>query len=57
VSENSEGYTDADYVPKISKLQYELDNFGANIQHTIGSLGGKSAPKTYKAEIKNINDL
>lgn len=57
ISEDSEGYTNANYVPKISKLQYELDDFGASVQHTIGSLGGKSAPKTYKANIKNINDL
>ena len=49
--------TDAEFVPDISKLEYEIEDYGASIQHTIGSLGGKSAPKRRKNSIKRLNEL
>tara|TARA_R110002153_G_scaffold104749_1_gene242840 strand:+ start:1588 stop:1911 length:324 start_codon:yes stop_codon:yes gene_type:complete len=56
-SEDSEGYTDASYIPDISKLEYELEDFGASMQQTIGSLGGKQSPKKRTSSIKKIDDL
>jgi uncharacterized Zn finger protein (UPF0148 family) len=56
-SEDSEGYTDASNIPNISKLEYELEDFGASMQQTIGSLGGKSSPKRREISIKKIDDL
>jgi hypothetical protein len=49
--------TDAESVPKIRKLEYEIDTFGADVKHTIGSLGGRSAPKKFRSDIKHIDDL
>jgi hypothetical protein len=57
VSEDSEGYTNANFIPSISKLEYELEDFGADVQHTIGSIGGKSAPAKRKNNVKSLNDL
>tara|TARA_R110001632_G_scaffold35298_2_gene89124 strand:+ start:1137 stop:1463 length:327 start_codon:yes stop_codon:yes gene_type:complete len=57
VSEDSEGYTNANSIPRISKLEYEIEDFGADIQHTIGSIGGKSAPAKRKNNVKSLNDL
>jgi hypothetical protein len=56
-SEDSEGYTDADFIPDISKLEYEIEDFGASVQQTIGSLGGKQSPKRRQRNTKDINDL
>jgi predicted RNA-binding Zn-ribbon protein involved in translation (DUF1610 family) len=56
-SETSDGYTDSVFVPNISSLQYELDDFGASHQQTIGSLGGKQAPKRRQNNTKSIDDL
>lgn len=53
----NEDETDAEFVPKISKLEYEIDTFGSEMQKTIGSLGGKQATRRRKNIIKNINDL
>ena len=49
--------TDAEFVPEISKLDYEIENYGANVQQTIGSLGGKSLPKKRKNNIKRLDDI
>jgi len=56
-SEDSEGYTDASYIPNISSLQYEIEDFGATSQQTIGSLGGKQSPRRWKNSIRRIDDL
>ena len=53
----SDDETDAEEVPNISKLQYEIEDFGSNFQQTIGSLAGKRAPKRKKNNIRNIDDL
>jgi len=55
--EDADGYTDASFIPSISKLEYELEDFGAKVQQTIGSIGGKQAPKRRQKNIKDINDL
>ena len=49
--------TDAEFVPKISKLEYEIEDFGASVQQTIGSLGGKQSPKRRESSIKKIDEL
>jgi len=53
----NEDETDAEFVPQISKLEYEIEDFGASMQQTIGSLGGKESPKRRKISIKKIDDL
>ena len=53
----NENETDAESVPRITKLEYEIDDFGTNVNHTLGSLGGRSAPKKFRSNTKNINDL
>lgn len=51
--------TDADHVPHIGKLEYEIDTFGLEYgsQQTIGSLMGKRAPSRKKAYKKHIDDI
>jgi|TARA_R110001592_G_scaffold334878_1_gene619378 hypothetical protein len=53
----SENETDAEFVPDISKLEYEIEDYGASVQQTIGSLGGKSPPKKRKTNIKKLDDI
>ena len=52
-----EDETDAESVPYIEKLEYEIDTCGSDIQHTLGSLGGHSAPTKRKRNVKHIDDL
>ena len=47
--------TDAEFVPDISKLQYEVEI--DQTQHTLGSLAGKSAPTKRKSNVKNLDDI
>ncbi len=49
--------TDAEFVPDISKLEYEIEDYGDSMQQTIGSLGGKSPPKKRKNNIKKLDDI
>ena len=35
--ETEDGFTNSELVPRISKLEYEIEDFGANIQQTMGS--------------------
>ena len=49
--------TDAEFVPNISKLEYEIEDFGASVQQTIGSLGGKTSPNRRRSSIKKIDEL
>ena len=46
----AEDETDVDYVPNITKLEYEIDTFGVDFgtQATIGSLMGKRPPSRKK---------
>ena len=53
----SDEETDAEFVPNISKLEYEIEDFGASMQQTIGSLGGKTSPKRRESSIKKIDEL
>lgn len=53
----SDDETDAQYVPKISKLEYEIDTFGSQYNQTIGSLGGKSAPVKRQTKKRNIDEV
>ena len=49
--------TDAEFVPDISKLEYDIEDYTAGVQQTIGSLGGKSLPKKRKSNIKKLDDI
>ena len=53
----SENETDAEFVPDISKLEYEIEDYGSTVQQTIGSLGGKSPPKKRETNIKRLEDI
>jgi hypothetical protein len=53
----SDSETDANHVPRISKLEYEIDNFGRNYDMTIGSLAGKTAPKPRHIRRRNIDEV
>ena len=53
----SDSETDAEYVPDISKLEYEIDTYGSQYNQTIGSLGGKSAPTRRKIVKRDIDEL
>lgn len=55
--EDADGYTDADFIPNISKLEYEIEDFGESIQQTIGSIGGNQAPKRRQRNVKDISNL
>lgn len=46
--------TNAEYVPDISKLEYELEDYGNDFNHTIGSLGGKARPTKRKHISKRL---
>ena len=50
----SESETDADHVPNISKLEYEIDTFGSEMVQNIGSLAGKKAPTKRTRNVKDI---
>ena len=47
--------TDAEFVPDISKLQYEIEI--DQTQHTLGSLAGKIDPTKIKCNVKNLDDI
>ena len=49
--------TDAEFVPNISKLEYDIDDYGASRQQTIGSLAGRSAPQKRRNSVRNLDDL
>lgn len=53
----SDNETDAEYVPDISKLEYEIDTFGSQYNQTIGSLGGKSAPVRREIKRRDIDEV
>ena len=53
----SDSETDAEYVPDISKLEYEIDTYGSQYNQTIGSLGGKSMPQRRKIVKRDIDDF
>ena len=53
----SDDETDAEYVPDISKLEYEIDTFGSQYNQTIGSLGGKSAPVRRDIKRRGIDEV
>ena len=55
--ELEDGFTSSDLVPKISKLEYEVENFGSDMQENIGSIFGKNTPTKRRNNSKNINDL
>jgi len=48
--------TDAEFVPKINKLEYEIDTLGSQYNHTIGSLGGKSPMSKRQSNTRDIDD-
>ena len=53
----SDNETDAEYVPDISKLEYEIDTFGSQYNQTIGSLGGKSTPVRREIKRRDIDEV
>ena len=53
----SDNETDAEYVPSLAKLEYEIDDFGASVQQTMGSLAGKRPPSRKQRSVRDINDL
>jgi predicted RNA-binding Zn-ribbon protein involved in translation (DUF1610 family) len=56
-SVDKEGYTDSNNVPMLTKLEYEIENFGSDMQQNIGSIWGKNAPTRRRNNSKDINDL
>ena len=55
--ETEDGFTNSELVPRISKLEYEIEDYGASMQQTMGSLAGRQAPKKRIIQRKNIEDL
>ena len=53
----SEDETDAESVPRITKLEYEIDTFGADAKQTMGSLAGKRPLSRKRRIVRDINDL
>ena len=53
----SDNETDAESVPNISKLEYEIEDFGASVQQTLGSLHGKTAPKRKRRIVRDLDNL
>tara|TARA_Y100000114_G_C11743130_1_gene320132 strand:- start:1381 stop:1704 length:324 start_codon:yes stop_codon:yes gene_type:complete len=49
--------TDAEFVPDISKLEYDIEDYTNGVQQTIGSLGGKSLPKKRNSNVKKLDDI
>ena len=56
-SVDKEGYTDSNNVPILTKLEYEIENFGSDMQQNIGSIWGKNTPIRRRNNSKDINDL
>jgi len=52
-----EDETDAQSVPYVSRLEYEIEDFGNNCQQTMGSLAGIRAPKAKKRTVRDIDNL
>ena len=50
----SDDETDAESVPHISKLEYEIDQ---EYNHTMASLAGREPPKRRRSNSKSIDDL
>tara|TARA_R110000868_G_scaffold411088_1_gene701762 strand:- start:1685 stop:1999 length:315 start_codon:yes stop_codon:yes gene_type:complete len=57
LKEDADGYTNATSIPHIYKLEYEIEDFGSNLQQTIGSIGGQQAPKRRQRSIRDMNNL
>jgi hypothetical protein len=57
IKDISEDETDAEYVPQITRFEYEIENFGADVQQTMGSLAGKRPLIKKKRTVRDINDL
>ena len=38
----------------LDRTEFEIDNFGAKAQQTLGSLFGRQAPTVRKRNVKNI---
>ena len=56
--ETEDGYTDASFVPGISKLDIEVETFDATARQTLGSMLGKSAQATSQQRtVRRIEDL
>lgn len=57
VKEDADGYTDAEYAPSITRLEYELEDFGGSVQHTLGSIAGNEAPRRRRNTTRRIEDV
>ena len=53
----NEDETDAQYVPHISKFEYEIDTFGADVQQTMASLAGRETAKPKRRSVKSLGDF
>lgn len=56
---NADGYTDSEYVPDISRLEYEVETYGN--QMTLGQMAGHGTPhrgvSRRRTKSKNIQDF
>jgi hypothetical protein len=53
----SDSETDAEFVPHLDKLEYEVETFSNQLDHTIGSLAGKHAMSKRKIVRKDLDDI
>ena len=57
IKEEKDGYTDADYVPNISKLDYDIDLFEGRGSFTLGQLGGHNTRKPTRRRKRSVQDF
>ena len=54
--EIEDGFTNSDRIPNISKLEFEIEDYGYNAQQTMGSLAGIQPPKKRIINRRNISE-
>ena len=54
--EIEDGFTNSESIPRISKLEFEIEDYGHNVQQTMGSLAGRQAPKKRIVTRRNIDE-
>lgn len=55
--EIEDGFTNSESIPRISKLEFEIEDFGYNAQQTMGSLAGIQAPKKRIVKRRDISEI
>jgi|TARA_R100000081_G_scaffold87774_1_gene58595 hypothetical protein len=57
VKEDRDGYTNAEHVPDISKLEYDVDLFDSRASFTLGQLGGHNTPRHTRRRKRSVQDF